>query len=348
MSNKRNYHGIDLFKLIAAIMVVWLHATETTNPVAVGLQFVFTRFCVPFFFICSGYFFCSGLNAAADPRSYFWHYEKRLLTLFLVWDILISGPIAIRDYIMNNPDAGALRIILLVIRRVVVIGNGAYWYLVALILASGFFYLCWKKHWNKLLITAMVTGQLLQIGYSSFQGIVNSIPIWKYINSLFYFVFSWDANFIMAGIPLFGIGWMLCKHGISVSKKTAMTGWVFFTLLRVGEFLLPRLTDSAFWTANSFSIAYIPQAVMFFFWAFRCKGIPQYARTFRQLSTFIYLSHWIVLYNILNPLMLWAGLPVYEPWFIPVKVLATLIVCLTLDRLLKKTKNQTIYHLIGG
>lgn len=345
---KKTYTGIDLFKLIAAILVVWLHATETTHPVAVGIQFTCTRFCVPFFFICSGYFFYSGLIRAEDSRQYFLNYEKRLLTLFLFYGVIISGPIAIRDYIMNNPDAGTLRLMLLIIRRVFIIGNGAYWYLVALIITTVFFYVCWVKNWNRFLVFVMITGQLLQTGYSSFQGLVSAIPGWAQINKLFYFVFSWDANFIMTGIPLFGIGWMIKKYNVDISKTTACVGFGVFSSIRIVEFLLPRVTGSPFWVENAFSLAYIPQAVMFFFWGCHCEGMKKYARTMRQLSTFIYFTHWIILYNILNPIMLHCGIDVYNPWFIPVKVAATLTVCLGLDWLLKKANNKRVYFLIGG
>lgn len=346
--NKKSYPGIDLFKLIAAVLVVWLHATETSNPIALGIQFTFTRFCVPFFFICSGFFFCSGLNRAVDAQAYFFRYEKRLLTLFAFYGVVISGPIAVSDYIRNTPDARPLRLALLIFRRVFVIGSGAYWYLVALILTSIFFYICWKNRWNGLLVFAMVAGQTLQTGYSSFQGLITSIPVWNMVNRAFYVVFSWDANFIMSGIPLFGIGWLLCKHNISVSRTVALGGWMVFTILRIGEFILPRISPIAFCADNDFSIAYIPQAVMFFFLACHCAGVPRYAKTFRQLSTFIYLTHWIILYNILDPVLLSFGINIYDPWLIPMKVAATLAVCLGLDWLLKRSNNKPVYFLIGG
>lgn len=325
-----------------------MHATETTNLIAIGLQYTFTRFCVPFFFICSGYFFCSGLNRADDPKVYFLNYEKRLLLLFLVYNVFISGPISACEYIGNNPDSGVIRLTLLLFRRIFVIGYGVYWYLTALILTAAFFYVCWSKKWNSLLIGAMVVGQFLQVGYSSFQGIVSAIPVWDFINRLFYIVFSWDANFIMTGIPMFGIGWMLCKHNIVVTKSFATVGWLFFTILRVIEYVLSVIAPTPFWVANSVSIAYIPQAIMFFFLAYHCRGIPQYSRAFRQLSTFIYLSHWIILYNLLNPIMKLVCLPIYTPWCIPVKVISTLLGCMALNWMLKKTHNKIIYHLIGG
>ena len=85
LTSKKLYSGIDLFKLIASILVVLLHAIETTDFIAKEVQFVFTRFAVPFFFITSGFFFYKGLTRTKSPREYFWKYEKQLLLLFVVW-----------------------------------------------------------------------------------------------------------------------------------------------------------------------------------------------------------------------------------------------------------------------
>lgn len=347
-SDNRIYSGIDLVKLICSVLIVWLHATETKDMFAVGFQYVFTRFCVPFFFICSGYFFCNGLRSAADPKAYFMKYEKRLLLLFLFYGVLISGPIAVADYIRNNPETNPLRLIFLIIRRVFVIGNGAYWYLVALMISIGFLYLCERKKWRALLIAGVAAGFILQIGYTSFDGIIQSIALWGRINDLIYYVFSWEFNFITFGIPFCGIGWLICEYHADIPKRAAWLGFVFFTVLRAVEYVLPLL-PSAFWQANSFSIFCIPQAIMLFFAARHCRGIPSRAKTFRQLSSFIYFSHWIILYNILNPLMRHGfDADIYQPMMIPVKTGLTVAVCLALNWILKKTGNRKILFLIGG
>lgn len=344
---KTEYSGIDLCKLISAILIVLLHATETNDIYAVGIQYVFTRFCVPFFFICSGFFFYSGIQRAADSKAYFLNYEKRLLLLFLFYGVIVSAPIVITDYINNNPDASIYRLILLIVRRMFVIGNGAYWYLVALIISAAILYVCYIRHWNKVLIGAIIVGLILNIGYTSFQGIISGIPVWKKLNDIIYFVFSWEANFLMYGVPFFGLGWLINKYSIMISKTTAWISLVLLTVLRFLEYCIPYI--NSFWQANSFSISFIPQAVMFFFVAYHCKGYPKYAKGMRQLSTFIYFTHWILLYNILNPIMLNVlCIDVYNPMLIPLKVVVTLVVCYVLNWILKKTNKKMITFLIGG
>lgn len=64
------YTGIDVFKLIAAVLVVLLHTVETSNYYACAIKEVFTRLAVPFFFIASGFFFQKGLEKAQSKVSY--------------------------------------------------------------------------------------------------------------------------------------------------------------------------------------------------------------------------------------------------------------------------------------
>ena len=78
MSDKRIYTGIDLFKLIAAVLVVLLHAVETSAWYPCEVKFVFTRLAVPFFFIASGFSFLmalirlkTNLNISADMKKTF-------------------------------------------------------------------------------------------------------------------------------------------------------------------------------------------------------------------------------------------------------------------------------------
>lgn len=83
-TKKEMYTGIDLFKLIAAFLIVLLHSVETSDFYASGIKYVFTRFAVPFFFITSGYFFSKGLHKASEKRNYFFKYEKTLIKLFVI------------------------------------------------------------------------------------------------------------------------------------------------------------------------------------------------------------------------------------------------------------------------
>lgn len=350
VSAKKLYGGIDFCKLFAAVLVVLLHSVETDNIYAVGVQYVFTRFAVPFFFITSGFFFYSGLEAARDKKGYFFRYEKKLLKLFIFYGVILYGPITVFDYIKNNPDASKIKILLLIIRRVFVIGSGAYWYFVALIISVAFLYLCYSKGWNVFWIISIILGLLLEVGYTCFQGMASQNFIWRSINNIIYYVFSWEFNFISYGIPFVGLGGLIYKHKLEISKKVAVYLFLFSSVLRVLEYGMPYFfRNSSFWQENNITIAFIPQAIAFFFIGKGLNGYPRYSKDMRQASTFIYLVHWILLYNIIDPIMKnYLGINIYTSSVIPLKFLVTLGCCMILFCILKRINNKYTNFLVGG
>ena len=83
---KKVYSGIDLFKLIAALLIVIMHCLGDTLGKQ-GELFVrnVTTLAVPFFFICSGYFFSLGLEQAKNEKEYVKKYVRRLINLYIIW-----------------------------------------------------------------------------------------------------------------------------------------------------------------------------------------------------------------------------------------------------------------------
>ena len=77
------YTGIDVFKLIAAVLVVLLHTVETSNYYACAMKEVFTRLAVPFFFIASGFFPDAPSGSRRGLRETFLCQRFQLLSRFL-------------------------------------------------------------------------------------------------------------------------------------------------------------------------------------------------------------------------------------------------------------------------
>ncbi len=351
-TNREIYTGIDVCKLIAAILVVLLHAVETSDYYACGVKFIFTRFAVPFFFIASGFFFCKGIYKNENKKQYFYKYERNIIKIFFVWAILIYAPITISDYIKNNPSAGVLKIILLLLRRIFVIGSGPYWYLIALMWSAAFLYLCHVKKKEWLIKMAIFIGLLLQIAYTCFRGLLSNVLLFKYFFDLIYMVFSWEFNFIMYGIPFMGIGFYICKKGIRVPIAVSTTVFVVATLLRFLEYNLCKIVPNGeFWTNNEISIMYIIQAIFIFLLAKEVKFNFETRKSLciRQLSSFIYFSHAIILYDILNPLLVkYTTLPIYSSKFILPKMMVVLVVCTILFVIIKCINNRKLNVLING
>jgi len=148
-----------------------------------------------------------------------------------------------------------------------------------------------------------------------------------------------------------GMGYLIGKHRWACSVKSASICLVVFTLLRTLEYFLPVLYPSDFWQNNSLSLAFIFQALAYFMLAesLNLQLSKEESLWLRQLSSCIYFTHAIVLYEFLNPLLLrYTDLPVFTGWMILPKVIITLLVCLIFFLVVKRLNNKSLNVLING
>ena len=345
------YTGIDVFKIISAIMVVLLHTVETTNYYAVEIKEVFTRFAVPFFFIASGFFFHKGLEKSTQKSKYFKKYAKNILFLFLVWALIIYSPFVIHSYFTQNPNKSVFYIFLMLFRRIFIIGPGAYWYLVALLCSAIFLYLCHIKKKEVFILFGIILGFLLQFSYVCFKGLLSQIPIFTLLFKGIYFVFSWEFNFVMYGIPFMGLGYFISKKKIALKPLTSTVILMVSTIFSFLEYNLPKFFPHTFWNENKIFFAFAFQAISVFLLAKSISfNISQKTSLFiRQLSSFIYFSHSILLYNIINPILdRYTNLPIYSPFFILPKTIIIVLVCSALFFLIKRINNKYLNLLLNG
>ena len=345
------YNGIDIFKLIASILIIFLHATDPTDHYATAFMIIFTRFAVPFFFISSGFFLHKGLSRTDNSRQYFKKYLKNLLVSFLVWAIIIYSPFIITSYIKNNPSISLLKIVLLVFRRIFIIGPGPYWYLLVLLISAVFICFCHINKKDSLLTFVMILGFSLQIAYVCFSGVLSKIFIFDLLFKGIYFVFSWEFNFIMYGIPFMGIGYFFSKKNIHLKPSASAVIFIFATLFKYFEYIIPEIFPSEFWNGNEIFVAYGLQAISFFLLAKAITfNISKKTSLFlRQLSSFIYFSHAILLYNILDPILY-----KFTNWqqhlyatTLP-KTLIILFTCVLLFILIKRINNKYLNLLLNA
>ena len=82
MIRTKTNKSIDVVKLIMAFLVVAIHTEPFGAWFILDKAFgIFTRLCVPFFFVASSYFF---FLKNGDPI----HYAKRLFLLYLIWSVI--------------------------------------------------------------------------------------------------------------------------------------------------------------------------------------------------------------------------------------------------------------------
>lgn len=349
--SKKTYKGLDLFKLIAALFIVLLHTIETSNFYAREVQFVFTRFAVPFFFMTSGFFFYNGLKNSKNGKDYFVKYEKRLLIIFLIWGVLFYSPYVISDYLKSYPNASAVELLLLLFRKIFIVGAGPYWYLVALITTAAFMFFMYKLNSDLILNIIIAFCTICMIGYSCFKGALSSVPIIEYLFKFTDFAYSWEFNFYLYGIPFFGIGYIIAKKNINLNMSFSIVILFISTLLRVVEYNLYNITGMEFFSNNSISIMYIFQALAFFMLGININpGFSnEHSKSLRQCSSFIYYVHVIILYNYLDvALVRIFGKVIFSyKWIFPKFIIVSLI-CVLFYVLIKKINNKYLNILING
>src|SRR5690554_1713607 len=98
MDTKRSYGGLDLFRLLAAILVIAIHTGPFTS-FSVDTDFFFTRIvariAVPFFFMVTGQFIVwEFLNFKGGVKAKLLNYVKKVSILYGI-AILIYIPIGI-------------------------------------------------------------------------------------------------------------------------------------------------------------------------------------------------------------------------------------------------------------
>ena len=231
------------------------------------------------------------------------------------------------------------------------IGPGPYWYLVALMWSAAFLYICFVMKKERLIGFAVIFGLLLEICYSCFNGILSGYGFFKVFFKAVYYIFSWEFNFFMFGIPFMGIGFLIAKNKWEMSKTAAIITLIASTALRFAEYNLPQLLPSSFWDNNCVSVCFIFQAIAYFMLAKRIdiKISRKTSLNLRQLSSCIYFSHAIFLYEILNPLLnRFTNLPVYSGVMILPKMIIVLLMCCLLFVSVKKINNKHLNILING
>lgn len=135
-------NGIDLCKLIMAVVVVAIHTeplVNCDNEVVLMIYNQFIQFAVPFFFIATGYFLFLSISKCCDvskKRSIVISYIKKTAKMYVLWS-LIYLPIEIYFNIGNGTDW--LKAIIRYVGKFFLIGSQdnswQMWYLLALLYA---------------------------------------------------------------------------------------------------------------------------------------------------------------------------------------------------------------------
>jgi peptidoglycan/LPS O-acetylase OafA/YrhL len=201
-------NNLDILKIVLAFLVVALHifpvakmegiAGLISYEIASGI----TRIAVPTFFLISGYF----LRNKLEDKAYLWKYAKRILLLYVVWQ-LIYLPDLIRFYNLKRFSSfdAVLKL---------VYGYWHLWYLLASVLAVGLLYVSRNL---SLRVKSIVIVLLLLIGYG-YQIAYQSNFVHDLNGQFLYEIIGTTRNFLFFAFPMMLLGTLYENWKDSIAK----------------------------------------------------------------------------------------------------------------------------------
>ena len=283
--DNREYPGIDLFRIVAVVLVVMNH-TYPLEDISGSADFVLTRIiariAVPFFFMVSGFFILPSVSGKNKNYKPIFKSVKKLIRLYSI-AILIYSPIYIYSgYISGNKG------ILECIKDLLF--NGTFyhlWYLPAAIIGILLVSALLKK--LSMLQVFIITILLYIIGLfgDSYYGVAQQIPIVKGLYNYIFMFFDYTRNGIFFAALFLTLGAMISRQKLKVNKEIMMYGFIGSLLLMVIEGLL--LNKFQVQRHSSMYILLLPVMYFLFQWILLWKT-KNYKR-FRNISMIIYIIH---------------------------------------------------------
>lgn len=323
---KKYYQGIDIFKFMCALLIVFMH-TYCHDYGQLGKWFhqVITTIAVPYFFIVSGFFFTKGLLRNQDIKTYRNKYLKRVTLMYIFWSIITLPVSWFLIIAKGHPDYSFILKIIYQLRLFFFTGSlGIYWYILALIYNSLIIYLVFK--YKKDLLLYIVSILLF------FIGVIYNSP---YNNGNFVFesihvVFGSERNFLNVGLLYMAIGYFIAKHKIKYNSSLMLTLILIAIIIRTFEFK---------YVNTNIGQAFIALFLFLYSLNFNRKFLKDISKSLRELSTAIYLEQF--------PFILLFDFYLEKGTLLDFSL--TITFCLVLYYLLKKALPQRyIYHIYGS
>lgn len=292
--NRRFFPLIDIIKLLSAFAVIFIHVFEIHDGHPIG-NFVLNVFCrqaVPFFFIVSGFGLWNKIQKSENIKKTIIDFVKPILFVYLFW-IVVWLPDVISTYNRLYPDSSILYKILLIMRRCLLAGNGAYWYL--LIMCEAAVVIAVFRNKEKILICLAIVGRIWCILYDY----KIDVPLIKQLNNVAYYIFSWNCNVIMSGIPYMVIRYFLSKYYTQIQEKVKFSNLTFLLAYTVS-----LIVSSVLYFKTGLNPIISINSSLLFAIAIFAKGFSNISHSValicRNISSSFYISHSIVLYPVID------------------------------------------------
>lgn len=285
ISKRTEYPGIDLFRIIAVILVVMNH-TYPLSGINETADFILTRIiariAVPFFFMVSGYFILPSIIGENKDYSVVIKNVKKLLKLYIV-AILIYLPINIYSGNIGSGIGilGALNEILF---------NGTFyhlWYLPGAIIGILIVSFLLKKFKEKQVFIISVSLYIIGLFGDSYYKVANSIPMAKELYEVVFSLFDYTRNGIFFAPVFFIMGAIIAKSKRKPKKNIMMYGFILTLSLMIFEGLI--LSKYKIQRHSSMYILLLPVMYFLFQWILLWKN--KSFKSIRNVSMIVYIIH---------------------------------------------------------
>ncbi|MGN0707574.1 MAG: acyltransferase family protein [Faecalibacterium sp.] len=325
---KKTYDFIDLEKLIMSLMVAAIHI----EPLARYNEYLypFLRASVPFFFLCSSYFFFEKCQKTQYSIKTLVDFLKRNFMLYIIWSIVLLPVV-----IFTNRDAHGIQLFYRLLRCFIMTGTfGGSWYLIALIIGMTIVYFSAKNKYSfygilTISIIFAILGCLATNYYVYIEGtIIEEILTW----------YSGIFNMpIYLSFPI-SMFW-LCMGKIMCEQKTRIfnfnidvlaIGTIISLILLVGEKYV--LVDYEVNANDCYIMNYFVVSFLFML-SLRIETRISNAVAMRTISTVIFCAHHSI-NRILSYLMTMISLNIRGIGNSIFRYIMTIVFCIFIERVL--------------
>lgn len=272
---------IDIEKFMMALMVAAIHIV----PLAQYNEILYPwlRLAVPFFFLCSSYYFFDKLKYVKDTAVVLKKFVKRNIKLYAFWSLFWFPFI-----LFMNRDVSGIRLIVRLIRGIVFTGTfGGSWYIIAQIEAVLIVYVCRNKNLIKKIMRCIAAlCFVLTCLSTNYANLINQkIAAFLQNNSIVPVYLS-----VIAALPWVALGEFFSD--IEIDK--VINTWIVVFGGLVGILLLNteyRMLNTIRSNINDCYFMLILLVPAIFLLGLKTNMHCRYGKTLRKLSTVIFCMH---------------------------------------------------------
>lgn len=289
--DKRRAVGIDIMRLICAILVISIH-TRSCVDISANIDFwvndFIARIAVPFFFITSGYYF---YDKYTNDNKYLVKYLKNIISIYIIWSIFYIG----WDIFLQARGAEiSVGYFFNLVKRVLLTGrNTILWYIPSLVISIIFVSIFIKKQKYQLLI--IISGILFVLGLlgDSYFFIIKDTKLIQLVN-IYNIIFLTTRNGFCMAVPFITIGVCINRWNLyNVLKKRIKIIIPLGLIMVLEAYLLKYKLNVTTFNMYFTSILVYP---FIFILMLRFNTREEYKfKYIRDLSMNIYFSHGIFL-----------------------------------------------------